>query len=124
MSHVRKTPNLRIRYFTSKFIFKFQGTSLKILFGEKKGFKLKRNEIVSLIVTLAKFSETIRIVDKMFERRAEVYQGKYFSVISAVVLLGIFLLLIHEIYKALPEKMRKKFGNTGLKFFNKKKEKD
>ena len=48
------------------------GTALKILFGSSESprkFELKRNEVISLINTLGKYSVTLKIIDEFFARR-------------------------------------------------------
>ena len=70
--------------------FNFLGTSLKILFGGQevpRNFELKRNEIISLINTLAKYSKTLKNIDIMFERRSGKYISKYLGVIGALIFL-------------------------------------
>jgi hypothetical protein len=92
------------------------GTALKILFSSntKTGeFELKRNEVISLINSLGKYSTTLKIIDKFFERRLKNHRSKYIGVSFSCVFLLIALLLFHEIYKAIPKKIKKMFAKAG-----------
>ena len=64
---------------------------MKILFGQspnnRNKFELKRNEIISLINTLAKYSETLRIIDRFHVRRSSLYLWKYVAVGCACLFL-------------------------------------
>jgi len=71
------------------------GTALKILFSNRPltVADLQRNEVISLIVTLVKFSDAIRIIHELQRRilirQVAVYMG--LSFISLMVLCSIFM---------------------------------
>merc|ERR1711976_546779 len=100
------------------------GTAMKILFGsspdQRNKFELKRNEIISLINTLAKYSETLRIIDRFYVRRSDQYLSRYFAVFCACGFLFIFLCTMHKIYEIMPAKVKKMFRHSGVKFIGKK----
>ena len=90
---------------------------MKILFGSNKQagkrFELKRNEVISLINALGKYSTTLKIIDKFFQRRMENHRSKYIGVTCSCLFLLIAFLLFHEIYKAIPKKIKKMFAKSG-----------
>ena len=95
------------------------GTALKILFGSNKEpgkrFELKRNEVISLINTLGKYSTTVKIIDLFFQRRVEKHRSKYIGVACSCLFLLVAFLLFHEIYKAIPKKIKKMFAKAGTR---------